>query len=902
MRANTQVPGFDIRASTRTLRLARGWAIQSSSEIRAAGSVVSSPGFDVSDWHATCVPATVLGALLETGLYPDPFFADNLKSIPGQGPHAINFSNHPMPDGSPFKASWWYRCEFRLPQPLPFNQHWLQFDGINYRADIWVNGQLIADRQTIAGAYRAYELNVTQALRLGEVNVIAIEVFPPNPCDLAITWVDWNPSPPDKNMGIWRDVRLAHSNAVSVRGTQVTSKLSPDHANAQIAVNTELCNATPDPQRATVRVRFDEHPGWELSKLVELLPNQTRQVEFTAAECAELSWQNPKLWWPRLLGMQNFYHVEVEVILEGTVSDAEQVRFAIREVRCNRTAEGHSLFTINGQKLQIRGAGWATDLFLRQRPERDELELAYLLDLNLNTIRFEGMLECNEFLDRCDEQGLLVMAGWCCCDHWEKWGNWSGGDVNIAEESLRSQLRRVRNHPSLITWMYGSDFAPPPEVEQRYLKVIEEERWPNPVHSSASHRPAELTGSSGMKMLGPYDYVPPNYWSTDTTRGGAFGFATEISPGPAVPPIESLRKMLPKDRLWPIGELWNFHAGGQEFSHIRFFTQALNARYGEATSAEDFATKAQLMTYEAQRAMFEAYTANKYQATGVIQWMLNNAWPSLIWHLYDYYLRPAGGYFGTKKACEDLHIQYSYGDRSLIVVNNLRVAVPGLTAIVRVCDIEGVEVLHQVRKLDIGADACLVLGILPEFPLLGDAYFLRLELNLDTQPLSTNFYWLSQKPDVLDHDRGSWVHTPVSQYADFSALMSMPKARVSIQASLRQDGKRQVVTTRLSNGDQQLAFFCQLRLLRELDHEEVLPLVWEDNYLSLLPGEERVIEASFGVGVTPYDDSLFLLELSGINVETQQVVVHEPMVRKRPQKHAGHEAPLHGAFLQEEAE
>ena len=180
-------------------------------------------------------------------------------------------------------------------------------------------------------------------------------------------------------------------------------------------------------------------------------------------------------------------------------------------------------------------------------------------------------------------------------------------------------------------------------------------------------------------MHGPYDYVPPSYWLTDTKNGGAFGFATEMGPGAAVPPIESLRMMLPPDRLWPMNEFWMFHAGGDEFKDLKLFTEALEARYGKATSVEDYARKAQALAYEGQRAMFEAFGRNKYDATGVIQWMLNNAWPSMIWHLYDYYLRPGGGYFGTKKACEPLHVQYSYDDGSVAVVNDRHEAAKGLT-------------------------------------------------------------------------------------------------------------------------------------------------------------------------------------------------------------------------------
>ena len=410
-------------------------------------------------------------------------------------------------------------------------------------------------------------------------------------------------------------------------------------------------------------------------------------ISETDADCLRVD--HPRLWWPRFMGEPHLYHLALQVEVSGAQSDAEELHFGIREVDGSKDDNGQVLFRINREPVLIRGAGWATDLFLRRDRDREWAQIDYVLAMNLNTIRFEGMLERKEFLERCDREGLLVISGWCCCDQWEKWDEWKDENYHVAAESLRSQLRRVRRHPCMIAWWYGSDFAPPPPVERRYLQVIEEERWPNAAHSSASHRPSELTGPSGMKMEGPYEYVPPDYWLQDRERGGAFGFGNrEICPGPAIPPIESLRKMIPEDHLWPVDEVWNFHAGGQEFHNIKLFTEALEARYGVCNSAEEFATYAQLLTYETQRAMFEAYARRKFQATGVIQWMLNNAWPSIIWHLYDYYLRPAGGFFATQRACEPLHVLYDHTEAAVVVDNQYRQEFSGLRLSVRVLDLE----------------------------------------------------------------------------------------------------------------------------------------------------------------------------------------------------------------------
>jgi len=284
-------------------------------------------------------------------------------------------------------------------------------------------------------------------------------------------------------------------------------------------------------------------------------------------------------------------------------------------------------------------------------------------------------------------------------------------------------MYRLRGHPSLVAWLNGSDNPPPPDVEQTYLKVEKELLWPNPVVSSATAKLAGFSGESGVKMTGPYEYVAPSYWQTDKTDsarqcnaggcGGAYGFNTETSMGPAVPPIESIRAMVGKDHLWPIDDTWNYHAGGGVFKDIHVFSDALNARFGQATSADDYALKAQLQTYEGVRAMYEAYSRNKYISTGVVQWMLNNAWPSMIWHLYDFYLRPGGGYFGAKKAMESLHPVYGYDDHSVWMVSSQYTDAKGLKLTTKVLNLDMSEKFSQQTAVDSAADGTNKILTLP---------------------------------------------------------------------------------------------------------------------------------------------------------------------------------------------
>src|ERR1700744_2421336 len=267
-------------------------------------------------------------------------------------------------------------------------------------------------------------------------------------------------------------------------------------------------------------------------------------------------------------------------------------------------------------------------------------------------------------------------------------------------------MLRIRSHPSLLVWLNGSDNPPPPKVEQMYLDIEHDTHWPNPTLSSATAGPTTLTGETGGKMTGTYEYVAPSYWLTDPKKyGGAWGFNTETSPGPAIPNESSLRRFLPAATLWPPSDDWQYHNGSGGFSHTAVFDGAMKQSYGEPHSLAEYEQTAQAMAYDGERAMFEAYGRNKYTSTGVVQWMLNNAWPSMIWHLYDYSLDAGGGYYGARKACEPLHVQYSYDDHSVYVVNSTYQPSSRLSVLTYVYDASLKELFSKESTLDAGPDS-----------------------------------------------------------------------------------------------------------------------------------------------------------------------------------------------------
>ena len=488
-------------------------------------------------------------------------------------------------------------------------------------------------------------------------------------------------------------------------------------------------------------------------------------------------------------------------------------------------------------------------------------------DMGMNTIRLEGRLDRDEFFEKADRLGILVMPGWTCCDAWERWKDWKGDQNTIAAASLRDQITRLRNHPSVFVWLNGSDSPPPADVEKMYLDIEKELQWPNPIVSSASEQKAGFSGASGVKMTGPYEYVPPVYWLADTQAGGAYGYNTETSPGPAIPPRESLEKFIPKEHLWPIDDVWNYHAGGERFTTVNVFTDGLNRRYGPASSLDDYERKAQAMTYDGQRAMFEAYARNKYTATGVIQWMLNNAWPSLIWHLYDYYLVPAGGYFGTKKACEPVHVQYSYDDDSVAVINGTYQALKGLKVSAKIYSIDAKEKGSREATIDLAADSSAKAFDLPKPEGLTPTYFLKLELH-DTagKLVSENFYWLSTKADELDWaKRTDTVYTPQKEFGDLTGLNNLPKVRVAITKTAQGSGSNSSITVVAENKSQSVAFMIHPRLIRGKGGDDVTPIFWSDNYFSLLPGEKKTVTVRFDSA--PLRGAAPELVVEGWNVE-----------------------------------
>ncbi len=835
------------------------WFLQSSEKVEGTGEEISQPGFSIQDWYPAEVPSTVLGTLVDIGIYRDVFFGNNLDSIPEE----------------PFQVSWWYRREFVTPPGTDVKSVLLEFDGINYRANIWLNGKRIAAAETTFGSFRRFSFDVTGVAKPGEKTVLAVEVSPPKPGEPTIGFVDWNPPAPDRNMGLWRGVRVKVTGEVSIHSPFVKTKLNLEKLDkARLTVSVEVRNHSAEKKEGDL---IGEILRSRFSQKVELEPNETKVVVFSPENYPELNIEDPKVWWTHDLGDPNLYLLRLIFRADKKVSDITATRFGIREVSDYLDEKGHRGYLLNGKKILIRGGGWVDDIFLNVRLRKLRAEIQYARHMNLNALRLEGFWGTSSALyDLCDEYGIFLMAGWSC--HWE-WENYFGKpvderyggilsdeDMDLVAKSWEDQIKWLRNHPSIFVWAQASDLLPKPELEERYRAILKENDPTRPTLVSTADRTSSISGKSGVKMFGPYDYVPPVYWYADKTRGGAYGFNTETGPGPQVPPVESIRKMIPKENLWPIDDIWNFHCCRGEFNNLDRYNEAMDRRLGTSSSVEEYARKAQFLNYEGMRAMFEAFVANKPQATGIIQWMYNSAWPKLWWQLYDYYLMPTGAFYGARKAGQPVHILFNYDTREIIAVNNTLEPATKLKALITLYDFELREKYTKTVEFSLSPDEVHKLDVLPTPEELTTTYFLDLRLSKEKgNPIDINFYCLSTVKETLDEANATWFVTPVKDYADLTALNDLGPASLRVRDKYDTKGPVHQVSVEIENRSKSLAFQVELQILRDGSREVVLPIFWEDNYITLLPGEKRKIEGTF------YTDDLRgekpLIQVKGWNIE-----------------------------------
>src|ERR1700730_9723807 len=865
------------------IELAQGWSLVSARNVAAGGAVLSKPDYKAAGWHAIPrMPATILQTLQQDGTYPNLYYGTNLLDDVPQ---------------DLYKQDWWYRTTFI--SPAGHTTYMLDFPGINYRAEIWLNGHLIAGNSQIVGMHTAHELDVSRWVNQGASNTVAVKVTPERALEdvdgveLADSWYDWinwnylgyqgagkNPANgdsfvPDRNAGIFQPVYLKVSDAVVIGPSAVNSELPlPRTDSARLTIYSSLRNASAEQVRGILRATITRpgKPDVRIEQPVTLAAGEQREVSFTPDKFAQLAVQDPDLWWPYTLGRPNLYDLQLEFRQYNQSIDASHLRFGIRSIEQYRDHDeqfpelgkgGNFYLKVNGKDFLVRGAAYTPDLLYANDSNRDAAILGYVKDLGLNMIRLEGKFPGDHLVEMADEMGIPLMYGWMCCNQWEKWSQWGDEDSRVAQDSLRSQIEGLRSHASVFVWANGSDGLPPQDVLAKYHAILSALHWQNATVDTVSSLATDAAGErdwDGIQMAGPYSWRPPSDWCSGRYPAPR-GSTAEQGDNEQIPPFASLKKFIPPDKLWPISDAWFFHAGSNpKNAALTRIRRAVDRRYGTSDSAEEFARKAQLAHYESTRAQFEAFAAGGWDNHKMtIYWMLNNHWPSFFGHLFDYYLRPGGAYFGAKTGLRPLSVvfdSYATGDHNeakISVVNQTPSDQRDLRARVRVYDLQGrVRDDRTADNVSVASGGAVQALTLPRLAWDSRVFFVRCQLFDKAGALvSENVYWQSQQLDDLGDPRNdSAFELKQASWADMTALNHMTQVPLDVTALRAPNSGDNRVTIRLHNPSQQVGFFERAELTSTPNGDEILPIEYSDNYVTVFPGETVELAGQAWSGVS----------------------------------------------------
>ena len=856
------------RIAKKEMVLRDHWAIQSSNNVHEKGEVISKPGYRTADWYPATMPSTILATLVKNKVYKDPYYGTNLPESKGFFPADTYL--YDMPEDSPFSVPWWYRTEFVLPRGK--DHYRLHLSSINYKANIWLNGFLVADTNEIAGVHRVYDLDITAHTIRGGKNALALEITPPvKGTDLSVRWMQGSRMVPDKDAGIWYDVKIIKNGILKLQHPHVVTELNlPDTSRAYITITTEILNQSNKRVRGVLEGKIrpvnnlaeggTSGGGAEVYDFAkDVIVNA--QASKTVRVWVEI--KNPLLWWPFMSGKQNLYDLRLRIKpVAKKISDEQQIRFGIREVSSYLKDNGPCgnpyirIFRINGKDIFVKGGNWTQTLMMEDDPKRNESEILHMRNMHFNAIRTEGFWGTDHFFDLCDKYGIMIFDGTNCCSIWERWDKWNDRSYEIAGKSIRDQVIRKRNHPCFVDWLLASDKHVPFRAEKLYTEMVEKYDGTRPYQSNAMYSTTPVCGCTGLDhdpYPETYTYLPPSAWygMKEKNENGQFGpceffeFNTEVGPGAEIiPPVESMRAMMPGKDLWPKSKSWDIRLSSDEFSYQS--TDAFYSRYGEPEDLESYTVKAQVFQKEAFRAMTEAFRKNKYKSSGILIYRVNAGWPSLCYYLYDYYLRPNGAYAGVQQGFEPLHVLYAYDDHSVVVVNDLYRSFKGLKVKASVYNPDMSEKFTMTKDLDIEVDEVKTVLKIPRIDGLNRMYFLDLELmNAGGRPVNSNFYWLTTKRD---------------EKADFRDLMKLPQTGIEASAEYREAGGQSVVKIKIRNPSKSLAFFIHPRILKGLHGEEILPAFYSANYFSLLPSASREVEVRFEASALEGKEPFLMIE------------------------------------------
>ncbi len=834
--------------------LSAGWQLQDVAKAPQSGAEISSSAFPTAGWYAATVPGTVLTTLVNNHLYPEPLYGENNR--PENIPESLA------------RTSYWYRTAIDIPKSYAGERIWLNFEGINYSSVVWVNGAQVG---TTRGAFVRGIFDITASVKPGRQAIVAVLVSPqPHPGNphehtlrkgtgknggetavdgptflSTIGW-DWIPAIRDRDTGIWQKVFLSATGPVVVKDPLVTTDLPlPRTDSTDIAVQATVENVSDKSLTGVLAGSIEEI---RFERQVELAPHSKQIVTFDPKSTPALHLEHPRLWWPNGYGPQNLYQLHLSFNLGSKVSDSQDVTFGVRKIAYSVPGADTLTISVNGVPIFIRGGNWGLDEALKRIPrERLEAQIRMHKLANLNLIRnWVGQSTGEDFYQLCDKYGILL---------WDEFfqPNPADGpnptDIDTYIANVREKILRFRNHPSIAVWCARNEGFPPKEIDAELRKLMAE------LEPTRRYQPSSTDGA-GVRSGGPYFWRTPR----DFYRIGDDFFKTE-SGSVSVPTLESIHGMMPQKDWETITDDWAEHDLDKGAQRGDTYPAVLASRYGKIANLADFVRKAQLMNYEAHRAMFEGRNAQLFHpATGIIYWMSDPAQPSFVWQIYHYDLEPNSTLFAIKSACEMVHIQFNQANGELEVINNLPTPLADATARVSIYRLDGSLASQYDTKVTAEPSAAASLGEVKFPPLLASTHFLKLEL-LDAKGalLSSNFYWLGEPgyPDLL---------------ADLNNLptVTLDAQIESPDASLAADGKR-LVTVAIHNPSAGIALMAHLQLRRKASGERVLPAYYSDNYISLVPNESRTITIEADSSAFRGEDALVLVDGWNVTVAPASV-------------------------------
>ena len=834
-----------------------GWQMQDSAKVTAAASTVSSADFHPEGWYAATVPGTVLTTLVNDHVYPEPLYGENMRSIP----ESLN------------KTSYWYRSDFAVPSSYKGRHVWLHFAGVNYAAQIRVNGH---EAGNMRGAFIRGDFDISEFVKPGRSAVLAVFVSPQphpgvphehtvangvgqnggetaidGPTFLSTIGWDWLPAVRDRDTGIWLPVTMNSTGPVVVKDPFVTADLAASHETTELHISATLENKSTAPVAGTLtgiihwenskEPSSDQH-DITFQKSVTVAANGTEAIALDSRSTPELHLTSPKLWWPNGYGPQNLYTLTLrfDTGTKSQTSDSATRQFGIRKIEYQVADSENLTLSVNGVRVMARGGNWGLDEGLK-RISRERLDAQFHMHAlaNLNIIRnWVGQSTSPDFYDMADKYGILL---------WDEFfqPNPNDGpdvtDIPTYIANVTDKVVRYRNHPSIAVWCARNEGYPPKALDDM-LKTLMGRLDPTRLYQSNS------ADGRGVSSHGPYYWRSPRFFYAFNES-----FKTETG-SVSIPTIESIQGMMPQKDWETINDDWAQHdmaAGAQRGNE---FPTSLAERYGHIRNLADFVQKGQLATYEAFSAMYEGRNAQMFKTTtGVITWMSHPAQPSFVWQLYHYDLEPNAALYAVKKAAETVHVQFNEENRGIEVVNNRPDALRGLNVSVLIYRFDGTLDSHETYPVaQVPGSTTIKVAQIDVSARISPLYFIKLYLtDSNDNLLSTNLYWQHVAQDQFD------------------GLMKLPRVVLDAEVSSRTDGENTVLTVTLRNNTNNVALLTHLQLHQKKSGARVLPVFYSDNYISLVPGESSTVSIQAATKDLQGDSPL--VELDGYNVDVRPV-------------------------------